>query len=57
MDPFANEAKELVRLFSMVTDPNEIRIREIAKLYPLCWKVDVHCSNVSEFENKMMKRL
>jgi hypothetical protein len=57
MDPLANEAKELDRLFSTVTAPNEVGIREIEKLYPLCWKVDEHCSKASEFANEIMERI
>jgi hypothetical protein len=40
MDPLAHEAKQLERLFSTVNTPNEVGIREIEQLYPLCWKVD-----------------
>jgi hypothetical protein len=56
-DPLTNEAEELERLFSTVNAPNEVGIREIETLYPLCWKVDEHCSNVSEFVNEMMERI
>jgi hypothetical protein len=54
MEPLTNEAKELERLFFTVNAPNEVGIREIEQLYPLCWKVDEHCSNASGFANEMM---
>jgi hypothetical protein len=57
MDPLTNEAKELGRLFSMGNSPKEVGIKEIAQLYPLCCKVDEHCSNASEFANEMMERI
>jgi hypothetical protein len=53
----AHEAKELERLFSTVNAPSEVGIREIEQLYPLCWKVEEHCSKASEFANEMMKRI
>jgi hypothetical protein len=57
MDPLANEAKDLDRIFSTVTAPSEVGIKEIEQLLPLCWKVDTHCYNASEFANKMIVRI
>jgi hypothetical protein len=57
MDPLANEAKELDRLFSTVNAPSEVGIREIEKLYPLCWKIDEHCSSATEFANEIIERI
>jgi hypothetical protein len=57
MDSLANEARELDRIFSTVNAPSEVGNREIEKLFPLCWKVDEHCSSVTEFTNEMMKRI
>jgi hypothetical protein len=57
MDPLAQEAKNLDRLFSTVNAPSEVGIREIEQLYPLCWKIDEHCSNASEFAYEMMERI
>jgi hypothetical protein len=57
IDPLANEAKELDRLFSTVNSPSEDRIIEIQQLYPLRWNVDDHCLNVGEFINEMMERI
>jgi hypothetical protein len=54
MDPLANEAKNIERLFTTVNAPNEIGMREIEKLYPLCWKIDEHFLNVSIFANEIM---
>jgi hypothetical protein len=57
MDPLAIEAKELETLCSTVTAPTEVGIKQIEKLYSLCWKVDEHCSNASELVNEMMERI
>jgi hypothetical protein len=57
MDPLANEANKLDRIFSTVNAPSEVGIKEIEQLIPLCWKVDKHCSNVNEFANEIMERI
>jgi hypothetical protein len=57
MDPLTKEAKDLERLYSTINAPNDVGIKEIEPLYPLCWKIDEHCSNASEFVNDIMQRI